>query len=172
LPQNSTFCLRPHIAHFPVKERSAILDVGSYLGANLIHYAMSGHTVTGLEPGAPYRENCEENCLALEEATRDRITVYPDLIEEFETDERFDHIVCTDILKHVVDPGYVVWRCAELLKEGGTLFLAEIKKRCTTHVRDVSLLVLEVYVLQAGLIPRSFSDDSYWYAIGERAEKG
>lgn len=45
------------------------------------------------------------------------------LIEEFETDERFDHITMLNILEHVVDPVGVLLKAASLLSDDGVLFV-------------------------------------------------
>lgn len=45
------------------------------------------------------------------------------LIEEFETDERFDTVSMINILEHVVDPVAVLRKAADLMSEGGVLLV-------------------------------------------------
>lgn len=45
------------------------------------------------------------------------------LIEDFETDERFDMVLLLDILEHVIDPISVLKKAASFLKTGGTLIV-------------------------------------------------
>lgn len=48
---------------------------------------------------------------------------YESLIEEFNTDERFDNVVMLNILEHVNDPISILRKAASLLKEKGTLIV-------------------------------------------------
>lgn len=45
------------------------------------------------------------------------------LIEDFETDEKFDSVFMLDILEHVVDPVSVLKKAASFLSEGGVLIV-------------------------------------------------
>jgi len=54
----------------------------------------------------------------------DQLAVYTSYFEEFSPPVRFDSIVCTYVLEHVVDPVRVLTRCRDWLKPGGLLFVA------------------------------------------------
>ena len=54
----------------------------------------------------------------------DRLEAYESYFEEFEPPRRFDTIVCTWILEHVVDPVQVLQRARTWLESEGELFVA------------------------------------------------
>ena len=53
----------------------------------------------------------------------DRARFVQGLIEDFDTDERYDTILFAHVLEHVVDPAAALRRLGELLAPGGRLFL-------------------------------------------------
>ena len=61
--------------------------------------------------------------LALARESLPDVEFHEALIEEFETDERFDNITMLNILEHVVDPVGVLLKAASLLSDEGSLFV-------------------------------------------------
>lgn len=53
----------------------------------------------------------------------DRAKFVQGLIEDFDTDERYDTILFAHVLEHVIDPVVALRKLGELLKPGGRLFL-------------------------------------------------
>lgn len=56
------------------------------------------------------------------------------LIEEFETDERFDLVLLSFILEHVSHPVEIIKRAASFVAPGGTLFVM-VPNACSLHRR-------------------------------------
>ena len=61
--------------------------------------------------------------LALARENLPDVEFHESLIEEFETDERFDNITKLNVLEHVVDPVEVLLKAASLLSDDGILLL-------------------------------------------------
>lgn len=67
---------------------------------------------------------------------------YEALIEEFETDERFDSIFMLNILEHVIDPVVTLRKAASLMKDDGVLIL---------HVPNANAINRRIAVLMGTL---------------------
>jgi SAM-dependent methyltransferase len=103
--------------------RSRVLDVGCAYGGFLVAAAEAG---AGLLAGI----DVDDGLLKLAKlqladhrvaATLDRLDITsPGLVDRL---GRFDVILCNDVLEHVVDPEAAAAHLAELLDEGGSLFL-------------------------------------------------
>lgn len=131
----------------------SILDMGSYVGNNLIRYAKDGYQIDGIEVGEAYIRTFEERAetKALFRDEYERIRVFPTLIERFKPDRQYDRILCTELLEHVIDPVDILKKAHECLRKEGEVFIAvPLNKRCRTDVRDVGLRDLESWLRNAG----------------------
>ena len=64
----------------------------------------------------------------------DRLKIIEVLFEEFETSERYDSIIMSCILEHVIDPGLVLRRAASWLSDEGVIILV-VPNRLSLHRR-------------------------------------
>jgi 2-polyprenyl-3-methyl-5-hydroxy-6-metoxy-1,4-benzoquinol methylase len=78
---------------------------------------------------------------AAEEAARHYTEVHTGDIEEMdlEYENRFDYVICGDILEHLKDPYSVVRRIHQWLKPGGSIFV------CVPNVRNYSVVRMLVF---------------------------
>ena len=96
------------------RSRLRILDVGCGLGEILDQCARFGHRVKGLEVTKSIVEHIRQRGhdveqLPLEQA--DKLT------------ERYDWVICLDVIEHLRDPILAIQRLAELVDEGGYILI-------------------------------------------------
>lgn len=94
-----------------------VLEVGS--GEGYVTRALSQRCerVVVVEPASDYA--AAVRALALE-----NVEVQECLIEDFDTDERFDAVVLAHVLEHVADPGGMLQKCAALVASGAPILIA------------------------------------------------
>jgi len=80
-------------------------------------------------------------------------------IYEFENREKFDFIVCSELLEHVEDPAHLLNKLESILKDGGRIFLttaiyaAEIDHICLfNNVGEVRKLIMKNFQMISELI--------------------
>lgn len=123
-----------------------ILDIGC--GGGLISEPLTrlGASVTGIDPGAENvaiaRAHAEPQGLAIDY----RATTAEDLVA---AGERFDAVVCLEVVEHVPDVGAFVQTCATLTRPGGMLVLSTINRTLKSYALAI---VAAEYVL--GWLPR------------------
>jgi 2-polyprenyl-3-methyl-5-hydroxy-6-metoxy-1,4-benzoquinol methylase len=93
---------------------SKVLCYGDGLGFDSTFLSLLGFNVTYYEPGEP----CMRFAKRVFQANDVEVSVCQDL-NELKT-QKFDAIVCLDVLEHVPDPPDLVSSLAELLVDGGT----------------------------------------------------
>jgi SAM-dependent methyltransferase len=96
---------------------ASLLDIGCGLGDMLVAATRRGWAATGVEPHSS----------ALEAA----MPIVGDVIrqcafEEFDTEQSFDLVTCTDVLEHLRRPDAALARMGELLRPGGVLLVTTI----------------------------------------------
>jgi len=97
---------------------SKVLDIGAGFGGNLIYLAKL----------APFPIHLFANDLKFEPEARsylsDRgVTLIEGPVEEVQSEERFDAIICQHAIEHVTDPGRLVRWISDHLAPGGILYL-------------------------------------------------
>lgn len=90
------------------------LEVGSALGGTTEMLANRFDRLVVIEPAVAYAD-------AVRDLNLPSVEVAPALIEDFETDEKFDTIVMAHVLEHVEDPVDALRRCAGMLAEDGII---------------------------------------------------
>jgi 2-polyprenyl-3-methyl-5-hydroxy-6-metoxy-1,4-benzoquinol methylase len=59
----------------------------------------------------------------IDKTKMEKVTFIVSLFEEFETDEKFDNIVLSHVLEHVVDPVYILKKAKNWIKKGGSIII-------------------------------------------------
>jgi ubiquinone/menaquinone biosynthesis C-methylase UbiE len=98
-------------------------------GSSLLELGMGHGGATSAFARHFARYQVVEGSLEMIERFRSRyelpqVDVHHGWFEEFDTDERFDHIGMGFVLEHVADPGAILRQYRRFLKPGGTLFAA------------------------------------------------
>ncbi len=109
------------LAHYKVvsclehAQGNSLLDLACGDGLMTSMLAEHFETVVGVDASGPH----------IVEAKRrlPRARFFECLIEDFETDEKFDAVLLLDILEHVIDPVAVLRKAANFLNQGGTLIV-------------------------------------------------
>ncbi len=96
-------------------ESPRILDVGGGVGEVSSLFVRQGGGATGLV--------VDPNEKSIEVARSRGLDGFAGTIEEFDTDERFDLVLMLNLIEHVADPVAVMARAAELLNDGGLVWL-------------------------------------------------
>jgi 2-polyprenyl-3-methyl-5-hydroxy-6-metoxy-1,4-benzoquinol methylase len=98
-----------------------ILNVGCGSGDLSIRLAQLGHDVTGIDVEPAYIRLAEENAERTTMRGSCAFAVCP--IEDYQSNQRFDCLVSTDVLEHIADDRRAFARMVELLKPGGLLLI-------------------------------------------------
>lgn len=112
-----------------------VIDVGC--GGGLLTEAMSqaGAMCTGLDLGETTLK------VAKDHAAESGLDIDYQLIpaEEFaaQNPERYDIVVCYEMLEHVPDPASIVKACCDMLKPNGWLFLSTLNRTVKAYVQAI-----------------------------------
>jgi 2-polyprenyl-3-methyl-5-hydroxy-6-metoxy-1,4-benzoquinol methylase len=90
------------------------LEVGSALGGTTEMLANRFDRLVVMEPAEAYAD-------AVRELNLPSVEVAASLVEDFETDEKFDTIVMAHVLEHVEDPVDALRRCKDMLAPDGII---------------------------------------------------
>ncbi|MBI2653877.1 class I SAM-dependent methyltransferase [Candidatus Woesearchaeota archaeon] len=106
------------------KEHGEVLEVPTGTGIYIAQFLANNPSWqgTGVDLGNTAIE-FTKNVLAWNKIPSHRIALYKEDIYKFETDKRFDRIMCGEFLEHVEDPLGVLIKLHKLLKPDGKLFL-------------------------------------------------
>lgn len=124
----------------------SVLDVGCGGGLMSEPLARLGARVTGIDPGeknvAIARGHAEPQGLAIDY----RVATVEELVA---AGERYDAVVCLEVVEHVPDVGAFVKSCTDLVRPGGMLVLSTINRTMKSYALAI---VAAEYVL--GWLPR------------------
>ncbi len=139
------------LSHFNIREEQfgslAILDVGCGVGFVAEELARAGGVVHGIDPGK------NQVLLATKAASQDPVlnkaltyeaTTTEELLKRGES-EKYDVIVCSQVLEHVPDYRKIVVEMGKLLKKGGVAFISTDNR---TIKAWLWLCVLGEYILR------------------------
>ena len=127
-------------------QRLSVLDVACGGGLMSEPLARLGARVTGIDPGeknvAIARGHAEPQGLAIDY----RVATVEELVA---AGERYDAVVCLEVVEHVPDVGAFVKSCTDLVRPGGMLVLSTINRTMKSYALAI---VAAEYVL--GWLPR------------------
>lgn len=138
-----------------------ILDLGAYIGNNLILFGCRGFDIDGIEVGQKYVETFhrringdfpKSDTLAarVTPEAKSRMHMYCGMIEDFEADQWYECVMCTEVLEHVIDAQAIIKKAYSLLAPGGLFFCTVPKARQRTDVRHYSPEALFVAMVNGG----------------------
>jgi SAM-dependent methyltransferase len=111
--------------HRPIPEDKKLLDVGPGGGFYLRICQKLGAIVKGVEP----------SLVAHERLTKAGFDVFHGMIEEYETEDRFDVITANQVLEHTPDPVSTLSKMRQLLAPDGVIWIAVPNAACLWHKR-------------------------------------
>lgn len=117
-----------------------ILDLGCNVGRYVIHYAKQGFEVVGVDISSAVLKEAERKTKLLPKEISDRIAYMHSDIMDLNGIGRFDTVILTEILEHVIDPFAVLEKCAkEFMKPTSKIFITAPAERIGIyeHVRGV-----------------------------------
>jgi len=123
-----------------VKPKGKVIELGCHCGFNLIHFAEQGYDVTGVEISSTLIDEANRRISELDEDVRNRITIIHSWIEDLETDEKYDTIILTDVLEHVINPLHVLQKAKSILSDDGLIYInvPAIKTGTNAHLRGIN----------------------------------
>ena len=134
--QNYDDCI---VSALNVQPKKNVLELGCHWGFNLIHFAEMGFNCVGVEISKPLIEYGEK---VLSEGTiqiKERVKFVNCMIEDFVPDKKYDTILVTETLEHVVDPLLILKKARECISDDGTIWVSSPNLRHGTfaHVRGI-----------------------------------
>lgn len=135
-----------YMRYFCPKLGESIVDLGSGTGSSVIHYARAGHPCTGVEVSLPMLNVGREAGRGLMPEPQ----WAESLIEDWTPDRRYDHVLLTEVLEHVIDPVAVL---AKARDAGREVFITAPTEHVGTHVhvRGVPVDQLRTWLEEVGL---------------------
>ena len=141
------------MTHFHPQFGEHILDLGCGSGGNCIRYAMDGCQCLGVDLSPDLIRAGREGLKDQFAAVRPHVALIVGAIEDFSTERRFQHVLITEVLEHVVDPVAVLRVAREHLDEEGQVYITApaVRVGSISHVRGVPMDDLRKWLDEAGL---------------------
>jgi len=110
------------IDKYLVRSNQAVLDVGCGAGSISFYLASEGQNVTGIDISSKAIAECNKSLkhLGLKKISFKR-SFFP---EESAFENKFDAVIFTEVIEHLVDDGLALKTINKLLKKDGLLFLS------------------------------------------------
>lgn len=136
-----------------IKLKGKILELGCHWGFNLIYWARQGFECVGVEISENLVKHGLEIINKLPGEIRGRITIINGWIEDFIPPEKYDTVILTEVLEHVIDPLPIVQKAAECLKPDGRLYVSAPTTKTGTysHVRAINKSDMKYLLSHSGL---------------------
>lgn len=177
-------CAHFWMMHFHPVPGSSIIELGAANGPNMIYYARMGHTVDGVELSSNAVKSFLKQREKETEEVQERTRMWPGWIEDFKPDTEYDHVLCCEVLEHVIDPVAVLRVAHDCLKPySGELYITAPTWRNPhefSHVRAVNMKAFREWCEQTDLyifwheekIPRSGEEITGQHRVFAKARRG
>jgi len=135
----------------PCLARNRVLELGAGTGGSMVVMALLGNRVTVVEISAPLCARFESARNTLPCPIADRLRMIHGAIEDLGLPERFDWVVLTEVLEHVIDPVRVLQVARAHAEPHGQLYVTAPAVRVggASHVRGVPREALELWLGQS-----------------------
>jgi len=136
-----------------VKPEGRLLELGCHNGFNLVHYALQGFNITGVDVSETLIAAARQRMNASHPYVKKKIKLFCGFIEDFESDELYDTIIITEVLEHCIDPLAILKKAKTLLARGGKIYITSPSSKWgnSSHVRGVSPAQLREWLEAVGL---------------------
>lgn len=120
LLKSDTYLHRSHWVSTLIKPDS-ILDLGCHTGIMSLMYAFRGWRVVGIDLSEKAIEFCNS---FIDKYKITNSTYFTGLVEEYESEERFDNVLICELIEHVEDPNKLLDVAEKHLKKDGIIFIS------------------------------------------------
>ncbi len=161
--------------YFTPKPNSTILELGSHNGPNLLKYAREGFQIDGVELSQSLIDTFKTNLTEESNEVQTRINLYKSWIEEFSTEKKYDYVLVTEVLEHVIDPVKILKTAEKHLESNGIVYISSPSTHWgnNTHVRGVPKDDLVSWLEKAELLPVKIwieDERTFCYAIKKKVD--
>lgn len=138
---------------FWIKASGSVIELGCHWGFNLMKLAVYGHKCVGIDVSDTLIEHGKKKLKEYPEAVQNNVTLIQGFIEDYMPPHKFDTVILTETLEHVIDPDKVMAKAVECLSEDGLIYISTPDHRVGTyaHVRGFNRDEMEALVLKHGL---------------------
>jgi 2-polyprenyl-3-methyl-5-hydroxy-6-metoxy-1,4-benzoquinol methylase len=138
---------------FFLKPKGNILELGCHWGFNCLKWAKMGFVCTGVDLSKTLIEHGRSMIAQETPEVRERITLIVSFIEDFIPQIKYDTVVLTETLEHVMDPEPVIKKAGQCLKSTGLLYASapSVKTGNNSHVRGITREEMERLIKIGGM---------------------
>lgn len=115
---------------------SPIIELGCSSAFNLILFAELGFSsLVGVDCSPTYIKKAKKRI-----KKNSQITLVESFIEDLPEDKKYNTIVLTEVLEHVINVHPILEKCKKLLNENGYIFITSPSERCGSngHIRGIN----------------------------------
>jgi 2-polyprenyl-3-methyl-5-hydroxy-6-metoxy-1,4-benzoquinol methylase len=154
-------CVNTELVRF-IKPVGNILELGCHAAHNVIYYAQRGFNVIGVEISSTILDIAYSRYRELPDDVRQRIHLIQSDIMDLDCMGKFDTLILTDVLEHVIDPFEVLKKSTEFMLSTSKIYITapSIRIGNYAHVRGITEEWLEEAGEKIGL---DFEFDSIVY---------
>ncbi|CRL06356.1 CLUMA_CG018882, isoform A [Clunio marinus] len=128
-----------------------ILDVGCGAGVLSEPLGLYGAEVVGIDPSKDLIEAANNHLSKTKETHKLNVSYYSETIEEhvMKYREKYDAIIASEVVEHVVDKKAFLKSCIEALKPGGSIFVTTLNKNWFSWI---CAIIFAEFIL--GILPK------------------
>lgn len=151
------------------KVKGSVIELGCHVGFQSIFLAARGHTVTGVDISSTLLDEANFRKNQLPGKVREKLTFIHSDIMDLNGVGKFDTVLLTEVLEHVIDPFKILEKSIEFMYPDSILLISAPNKRRGTysHVRGISEQWLIEKGKDVGIHFTFFSTKKQTKAIGK-----
>jgi len=123
-----------------IRPIGSIIEPGCHIGFNCIHYGRLGHYCVGIDVSQGLIDLANDALAKESDEVRSRVQFIQGYIEDISLPMKFNTVLLTETLEHVIDPIPIMLKCREFITDNGMLFITapSIKTGNNSHIRGIS----------------------------------
>lgn len=143
-----------------IKPIGPIIELGCHAGYNLIHYAKQGFNITGVDVSKSLLDEARSRISKQPVHIRKKITTVKSFIEQLPTEDKYNTVLLTETLEHVINPKTTLEKARDLLTDKGLIYVTSPSERTgnNSHVRGISRKFLDSLCSDIGLTVLKYED--------------